>query len=398
MEVLPVQTDQGMMVVLRDPSGMSDRVVTASVQVVALLGYFDGTHTMRDIQEDIAKVTGEIVPSVAMQRIVDVLDEALMLENPRFEAHRAAIVKEYADSPVRVAASAGHSYPEEPEALRKYLDDVLAEGAAALPSGAKPMRGLIAPHIDYDRGRKSYAPAFASLERAMGDAELFILLGTAHAAVSEKFALTRKDFATPLGRVKTDVTAVDAIAKASPRDLFADEFVHRAEHSIELELVFLQRVMERAKRDFRIVPVLCGGWHEEMEAGSAPDGNEAGQGVVSALRELIAREDGKAFVIAGADLAHVGPRFGTPEKITPGILARVGAADRESLAFVERGDAAGFFGHVALDLNARNICGIGPIWLALKALDPCAAELLGYEQWADDDGSSSVTFASCAIR
>ena len=280
------------------------------------------------------------------------------------------------------------------------------------PQKPQKLRGLIAPHIDHVRGQKSYAAAYAALGRSLAPclsegADLFILLGTAHAETSERFALTRKDFETPLGRAKTDAGIVDALAKASGRDpsggasgrdLFADEFVHRAEHSIELELVFVQHLCQKAKRDFRIVPVLCGNCHEAMEEGKSPAELPGVKAFIDALRDVLASAKGRAVVIAGADLAHVGPRFGTPEKVTPARLGDVERADRASLAFVEKGDADAFAGHVALDGNARNICGVGPIWTALKALEPCAATLLGYEQWVEEDGGSSVTFAACTIQ
>ena len=427
VEVFPIRTDRGTMVCLRDVSGMSDRVVTASPQVVAVLQYFDGRHTVLDIQTDITRRTGSIVQSGDIKRIIAVLDEALMLENGRFEAHRARVTKEFAESPVRPAASAGHSYPDDANELRGFLDGIVAEADADVahpPSGvtasscvAQPppagavsspspqarapvphqLRGLVAPHIDHRRGEKCYAAAYAALDRT-GPADLFILLGTAHAQTSERFVLTRKDFETPLGRAKTDVDAVETLAKAAGRDLFADEFAHRAEHSIELELVFVQRLMEKTKHDFRVVPVLCGGYAEAMEEGKPPAELPGVKGFIDALRGVLGREKGRAVVVAGADLAHVGPRFGTPEKVTPALLRDLEAADRVSLSFVEKGDADGFLGHVALDGNARNVCGVGPIWTALKTLEPCAATLLNYEQWAEEDGSSAVTFAACTIQ
>jgi MEMO1 family protein len=396
VEVFPVETDRGTMICLRDPSGMSDRVVTASVHALAVLQLLDGKHSLRDIQADLSRRTGAIAQSDQLRGFIDVLDEALLLESERFEAHRTQTLKEFAESPVRRAASAGHSYPEDAAELRTFLDEVLAQSPAAAGPSAKAPRGLVAPHIDYLRGRETYARAYGTLART-APAELYIVLGTAHADTDERFVLTRKDFETPLGRAATDAAVVEALAKSSGRDLFADEFAHRAEHSVELEIVFIQHLCQKAKRDFRVVPVLCAGYHSAMDAGKSPLDLSGVKGFIDGLRGVLAKESRRVCVVAGADLAHVGPRFGTPAKATTRLLADVERADRASLAFVERGDAEGFFGHLALDRNARNVCGVACVYTALKALEPCSAELLGYEQWAEDDRSSSVTFAACAI-
>jgi hypothetical protein len=405
VEVFPIQGERGTMVCLRDASGFTDRVVTASPRVIPVLQLLDGRHSILDIQADLTRRTGEIVYSDDIRRILSVLDEALLLEGERFEAHKAQVLAEFARATVRKSASAGHSYPDDAGKLGEFIDGILAEAAPAGKGKAARLRGLVAPHIDHARGRKSYAEAYAALSRSE-PADLYILLGTAHAETAERFVLTRKDFETPLGTAETDRDFVDALAKragrdlsggASGRDLFADEFAHRAEHSIELELVFVQRLAQKAKHGFKIVPILCGGYQEAMEKDQSPTELPGVKDVIEALRALAAKEKRRVCVIAGADLAHVGPRFGGGPPVTDALLASLDAADRETLGFVEKGDADGFVRQVVLDENARNICGVAAIYVALKVLEPCRAKILRYEQWCDDDGSSAVTFAACAI-
>ena len=70
-----------------------------------------------------------------------------------------------------------------------------------------------------------------------------MILGVAHQYCQRRFALTRKDFETPLGLVPTDREYVDQIAALAGRDLFEDELSHRTEHSIEFQVVFLQYVL-----------------------------------------------------------------------------------------------------------------------------------------------------------
>jgi AmmeMemoRadiSam system protein B len=213
----------------------------------------------------------------------------------------------------------------------------------------------------------------------------------------EPFALTRKNFQTPLGVVETDVDLVDALLKRSGRDLLVDEFVHRGEHSIELGLVFLQRVAEEAGRAFRIVPMLCGSFEKEMVEGQPPEETPGVTGVIDALREVVADDPRRVMIVVGADLAHVGPRFGGEKPVTDRALADLERVDRETLAHVERGDAEAFYEFVSRDENARNICSVPSIWLTLKVLAPCEAKLLRYEQWRAEDKSSCVTFAACVV-
>jgi hypothetical protein len=396
VEVFPVKSRRGDILCIRDATGLSDRVVTASPRALRILQVLDGKHNLLDIQAVLARSSGDIVFSDDIRKVLDVLDKALLLEGERFETWHAQLVESFSRSPVRKPASAGHAYPADPKELRAFLDGVLDEAAPHQSAAPAGLRGLIAPHIDYARGRKTYADAFDALARA-GGADLFVILGTAHNDTAERFALTRKNFQTPLGDAVTDAGFVDELLRRSGRDLFRDEFAHRAEHSVELELVFLQHVCRKAKRDFKVVPILCGGFHRAMEKDVSPMELPGVAKVVEALRDMLAREKRDCVVIAGADLSHVGPRFGGSAPLTKAFLQNLAVADRATLAFVEKHDPGGFFDNISREENARNICGVAPIYLALKVLEPARVKRLRYEQWAEEDGSSAVTFAACVI-
>jgi len=392
VEVFPLEGREGQ-VCVRDATGVTEHVVTGATGILRLLRLLDGEHNLLDIQAQLTRETGELVMSDDVKRMLDVLDDALLLDNEHFASYRRERVDAFTKSPVRKASSAGGSYPDDPDELRAFLDDILA---AADPTTEATPRGLIAPHIDHHRGRRSYADAYATL--AKGDlADLVIILGTAHTETVERFALTRKDFETPLGVARTDTDVVDMLLERSGRDLLVDEFVHAGEHSVELELVFIQHLAQKARRDFRIVPILCGSFQEAMVEDTPPASLGGVSEMIAGLREIVADGTRRVMIVAGADLAHVGPRFGGDRRVTKRTLAEVERADRETLAFVVNGDADGFYECTARDENARNICSIASIYLTLKTLEPCAATLLDYDQWCADDGSSCVTFAACAV-
>jgi hypothetical protein len=114
---------------------------------------------------------------------------------------------------------------------------------------------------------------------------------------------------------------------------------------------------------------------------------------VDALRDTIASSSRRVCLIAGVDLAHVGPRFGDAAPNTTDSLAAVEAADRRMLESVVAADAGGFFASVAADGDARRICGLSPIYTLLRLLPGSPGRLLRYTQWPDPEGA--VTF--CAV-
>jgi AmmeMemoRadiSam system protein B len=113
---------------------------------------------------------------------------------------------------------------------------------------------------------------------------------------------------------------------------------------------------------------------------------------LDALADAVAATGRRVAYVAGADLAHVGPRFGDPEPVSAAELQRVAREDREMLATVEAGDAAAFFDSAARDGDRRRICGLSPIWALLRATGGRRGTVRRYGQWPDP--AAVVTYAS----
>jgi hypothetical protein len=272
-------------------------------------------------------------------------------------------------------------YPDAAGALRRALDGWLATPPRPLPRLPHAPRLVVSPHVDFARGARSYAHAARAL--AAADAELFVVFGTAHQTPARLFTLTRLDFATPLGVVRTDRRAVDALLGAlGDETLFADELVHRDEHSIELNAVLLAHVV---RRPFTMLPVLC------SSIAHLADPAPYAAPFLAALSKALGGR--RVCFVAGADLAHAGPMYGDPRRPGAAELARLAAEDRRTLAFVAAGDAAGFHRDAVRDDARRRLCGASPIYAALRA-SGVGARLLLYEQWTD--GRDSVSFAAAA--
>jgi len=182
---------------------------------------------------------------------------------------------------------------------------------------------------------------------------------------------------------------------------FADQYLHRREHSLELQLPFLSTVKPQAK----VVPILVGSFHQMIEEGRYPHENEAYESfagsLTEALRDRTSRGERIAF-IAGVDMAHVGRSFGDPGALSPERMRSIRSRDEEYLRSIELGDHRALFDHIAEDLDARRICGFPTMYLVLDVLRrsgiPTSCDVVAYDQAVDYESDCAVTFAGLAIH
>jgi MEMO1 family protein len=401
LEAFPVQHEGQQCIALRDPAGFTDQIAVLPPLLLDLVSLFDGEHSIAQIQDIMRRRHGE-APSVdQIAAVVERFDRAGFLDSERFAARRLALEDEFRRSPVRPASHAGGAYAGEPAELTAQIDAFFtgpdgpdhpeSAPAATRVSRSSGLSALIAPHIDFHRGGSTYGWAYKEiLDRS--DADLYVILGTCHAGMADPFSVTLKPYDTPLGPVPVDREFYEALAGRAGQDLLASEPAHRREHSIEFQTVMLQRLLGR-RRPFTILPVLASYLHEAVWRRGRPEADARVPRFVDALRNTIASSSRRVCLIAGVDLAHVGPRFGDAAPNTADSLAVVEAADRRMLEPVVAADAGGFFASVAADGDARRICGLSPIYTLLRLLPGSPGRLLRYTQWRDPEGA--VTF--CAV-
>ncbi len=403
VDAFPVQVSGRTMIVLRDPQGLNDQMVFVPQELFAIVRLFDGRHSVRDIQADFMRAYGELLYTEKIQEIVNQLDSCLLLDNERYREHLKSIEDGFRKAKVRLPALSGRGYAADPDELRATLESFFTgQDGPGMPSperGADGLKGIVAPHIDVRAGGRCFAWAYHVLAQSPR-ADRCVILGTAHADTRHAYVAAAKDFATPLGTSPLDREFLEGLRALCSFDLFADELAHRAEHSVELQVVFLQYVANlMGWEHVPIVPVLCGSFHQWIEDGSDPADAAEVKEFVGALKELLKGGGGRTWLVASGDLAHIGLRYGDAEPVSEAVVGLVEARDREMLARAEAVDSAGFYRFVQNEKDERHVCGLPCIYTLLAATDATRAQLLRYDYaWMDEARSSFVTFASLALR
>jgi AmmeMemoRadiSam system protein B len=396
IDAFPVDHAGQRYICLRDPDGIVEQQMLLTPTAFFVAAHLDGTNGIRDVQQAFARqFNGQRLAAEDVQRVVQELDAQGFLLTEHFEALRQHIEEAFAASTTRPAYLAGKSYPEHPRQLRSFLAQQFirdgAPGAGLDPQhgDGAPVRCLIAPHIDFHRGGHAYAHAYLQMFK-QGRPEVVFIFGVAHVAPPVPFILTQKHFDTPFGRLETDQEVVQRLAGVCSWDPYAYEMVHRTEHSIEFQTVMLSYLFGP---EVRIVPVLCGTFGSEFGT-IAPAALSEVTTFLEACQEVCKALGKRASVVAGADLAHVGQRFGDPFEIDETIVREVETRDREDLGYVTNGDAEGFYLSVMQDRNKRRICGLNCIYAALKTAMPAGGNgTLLYHDYAPDPAGGIVSFA-----
>ena len=154
---------------------------------------------------------------------------------------------------IRPAAVAGMFYPGDPEELREMIDRDLREAVVASDGAAAVPKALIVPHAGYIYSGPIAASAYARLLPARGRIRRVVLLGPSHRVPLLGLASSSADdFQTPLGDIPLARTAIEAVEQL-PQVRRLDE-AHAMEHSLEVQLPFLQVVLGT----FELVPLVVG--------------------------------------------------------------------------------------------------------------------------------------------
>jgi AmmeMemoRadiSam system protein B len=188
---------------------------------------------------------------------------------------------------VRPAAVAGRFYPGRPDELRATVDRLI-DAADAPELADEPLApAYVVPHAGYRFSGPTAAPVYARLRAHAGSVRRVVLIGPAHYMRLRGCAVPTVDrWVTPLGDVPVDTEGCRALAADGPPLAAADDEPHRPEHSLEVQLPFLQRALPAG---VPVLPVVAG-------AASADE--------VADLLSLVAPGLAGTVLLCSTDLSH----------------------------------------------------------------------------------------------
>jgi MEMO1 family protein len=380
---------------IRDPYKFSDAMLIIPSVLVECLQCFDGSQTDLDLRAALVRATNALDVSEIEQHLISTLSASGFLEDDVFAEMRDRRRSEFAASPVRNAAHAGSAYPAEADALDETMRRYMDGAAAVAPYGADGnLVGIAAPHVSPEGGWQSYRDAYAVL-RPEHRQRTCVILATSHYGEPERFGLTRKDFATPLGNAVCDRRLVDWLAERGGDAVDMEDYCFSFEHTVEFQVVFLQHALGP---DVKILPILCGPFAHSLYDGGNPEDNGRVQRFFDALGELHDRENGRLLWVLGVDMAHMGARYGDSFRAhaNRGRMTEVGERDRRRMERINAADAGGFWDLVRENRDDLKWCGSAPFYTFLKSVPGLRGDLLRYEQWNIDE-QSVVSFAGMAF-
>ncbi len=266
---------------------------------------------------------------------------------------------------IRLPVAAGSFYPASAKQLEAMIGKMVDEKVEK-----QEVIGLVSPHAGYIYS----GPVAGAVISRINFKDTFIIMGPNHTGVGKPFSImTEGTWRTPLGDVEIDAELGKRILSTS-RYLQEDHLAHQYEHSIEVQLPFLQYFQP----DVRIVPIV-------LAHGSGTIYRELGREIAAAVTGL-----GRAVVIiASSDMTHYEPQEMARKKDTQAIEAILDLDGDELLRRVE-------------ELNI-SMCGYAPtasLIAAAKELGARGAELVRYQTSGDTSGdySSVVGYAGIIIK
>ena len=266
----------------------------------------------------------------------------------------------------------GSLYPGMAVNIRAFVDAALSN--AKVPKSAEHAVSYVAPHAGYMYSGKTAAYTYKALgsNKEIKNTESIIVIGPNHTGIGKPLAVSTDDWETPLGIAQNDIELSNAIIKNS-KYISGDSQAHQSEHSIEVQLPFLQHILPHMMYAF-----ICMGDQSTDASATLSDS------IIKSVMEM----KRKVILIASSDLNHYESAKIARDKDTELIKAA------KSLDYVKFNKKVWEVGDSA--------CGFGPITVAMMFAERMKAKkgiLLDYSNSGDQTGdySSVVAYSSMAF-
>lgn len=391
MQAVPIEEDGGQMVAVSANDGLTDQIVMVSLPAFYLITMMDGNRDITQICDEFQTQFHRRVAKGEVERLVEQLDQALLLDNSRYRKAAEAVIRKFIDAPFRAPAHAGKSYPEEAEELALLIENELSSHPPQEGVGAE---SVVVPHIDFRIGAGMMADGWREIPA--DPHSVVVILGTGHYLADDFFSCIDKDFHTPLGPMEVDREFLEALEGNFQEGLFNNRISHKSEHSIEFQALFMA-AMARKGPVGKAVPILLS-FPENIWQLDHPLFNGQRVDRFMAALSKTAEECGKKVrYVASVDLSHVGARFGDPAPLTEKKLRSVEREDRELMEAARKLDRKAFLSQITRVNSDNRICGFPPLYALLSLTNAKTGRILGYRQNLEGEMESMVSFASMAF-
>ncbi|MFZ4573992.1 MAG: AmmeMemoRadiSam system protein B [Phycisphaerales bacterium] len=426
----PAQFGNQMALGLADARQISEKVVFTVPAAQFILPLMNGERTMDEIVQSV----GRGLTRESLEHLVAQLDDAGLLFGPTFEAMVAKMRADFDASPVLPPATtaamidgiaqheAGEGFAQMTQEAKtelgaKKLRSVMDEWmSAALKDAARPSldglpKAIVAPHLDYQRGWLNYSATYGRM-RVVDRPDRVVILGTNHFGESTGVCGCDKGYETAFGVCEIDQQLLESLkANLGSEDsakLFKNRFDHEREHSIELQIPWIQHVFgpdEHGKFP-RVFGALV---HDpSVNEGQSYDGNGLGlDPFVNAMCRTLDALPGKTLIVSSADLSHVGPAFGPTYGFNGPLAGEAGEAaearnqvfahDREMVTLLAENKPEELLAAMAWQQNPTRWCSVGNLVATMRIARPSKVELFNYAAAMDPEGTTMVSSVSMAM-
>ena len=276
---------------------------------------------------------------------------------------------------VRRAAVAGMFYDSSPQRLRDEINKYLHNATPERVEGE--LIALISPHAGYVYSGQAAAFGFKLLDKAK--IKRAVVIGPTHQVGFRGVSIPQvSGYETPLGVVKLDSAGCDMLRRQTLFTSIAE--VHSQEHSLEVQLPFLQVVLGD---DFTLIPMVVG----QLRNGDYKT-------IADSLRQVVKKGD---VVVISSDFTHQGPRFGyVPYK--EDIKENIRKLDLGAVDIIIEKDCPKFIEYI--EDTGATICGRCPIGILLELLpEDAKGTLLTYYTSGEltGDERETVSYVSLAF-
>ncbi len=428
VRVFPAEVQGQQLMGIADARQVSERAVVTSPAAQFVLPMLDGQKNL----DEVVSAVGRGLTRPILEQLVAQLDDAGLLEGPVYNAIISKIHTDFDSAPnlppgstaaMADAMAASHLGSQEKfealsaeqkgalgaERMRFHFDEWMS---MALKDAEKPSfdslpRAVVAPHLDYPRGWVNYGATWGRM-RVVDRPDRVIILGTNHFGEGTGVTGSPKGYESPLGTCEADTWFIDALGKnlggAHTDLLFKNRFDHEREHSIELQIPWIQHCL--GKGDTGRFPMVFAALVHDPAANNGESYDGKGLALdpfLESMRKTLATSPGKTLIVSSADLSHVGPAFGDQLAMAgddPQVVEarnNVFRHDQDLLRMLTELKPDEMVSAMSWQGNATRWCSLGNLVAACKLANPNRVEMLSYSGAMDPEGTTLVTSASMVM-